>query len=69
MVRSISFDMEYTRNKNNERDYYLNNLNEETVNISNFKCAPFIISDVSATIKRIYNDADDYISYGDETMK
>ena len=68
MVRSISFDMEYTRNKN-DRDYYLSNLNEDTANTSNFKCAPFITSDVSATVKRIYNDADDYISYGDETMK
>jgi len=70
MVRSISFDMEYTRNKNNERDYYLNSLNEDTANTSNFKCAPFIISDVSATVKRIYNNsADENITYGDETMK
>jgi WD40 repeat protein len=68
MVRSISFDMEYTRNKN-DRDYYLSNLNEDTANTSNFKCAPFITSDVSATVKRIYNEQDDYITYGDETMK
>ena len=51
MVRSISFDIEYTINKNNDRDFYLNSLNEDTANTSNFKCVSFIICDVSAMLK------------------
>ena len=68
MVKSISFDMEYAKVKDykgfsDERPI------EDSANTSNFKCLPFIISDVSATIKRIYNEKDEIITYGDENLK
>ena len=42
---------------------------EDSANTSNFKCLPFIISDVSATIKRVYNEKNEIITYGDENLK
>ena len=68
MVKSISFDMEYAKVKDykgfsDERPI------EDSANTSNFKCLPFIISDVSATIKRVYNEKNEIITYGDENLK
>lgn len=68
MVKSISFDMEYINAK--DRKFNDEYQTEDSANTSNFKCLPFIISDVSATIKRVYNNTkDELITYGDETLK
>jgi WD40 repeat protein/Ca2+-binding EF-hand superfamily protein len=68
MVKSISFDMEYAKVKDYKGmsdDHPI----EDSANTSNFKCLPFIISDVSATIKRVYNEKGEIITYGDENLK
>lgn len=70
MIKSVSFDFEYIKNKNpNERDYYFNNDNDDAGNTSNFKCLPFITSDISATVKRVYNIEEEKITYSDEPLK
>jgi len=68
MVKSISFDMEYAKAKDYKAlgdDHPI----EDTANTSNFRCLPFIISDVSATIKRVFNEKEEIITYGDENLK
>ena len=68
MVKSISFDMEYAKAKDYKAlgdDHPI----EDTANTSNFRCLPFIISDVSATIKRVFNEKEEVITYGDENLK
>lgn len=66
MVRSISFDMEYTKSKG-YNEY--GDEKEDTGNTSNFKCVPFITSDISATVKRVYSTTEDMITYSDESLK
>ena len=67
MVKSISFDMEYTKNKGQYSNQYYDG--EDTGNTSNFKCAPFITADISATVKRVYNTQEEQITYSDEQLK
>lgn len=42
---------------------------EESANTNKFKCIPFITSDISATIKRVYNYKTQMIDYNDDTIK
>ena len=63
MVKSISFDMEKPKNQNKNMF-----LNQDTSNTQNFKCVPFITSDISATVKRVYNKVENEITYGDESL-
>ena len=67
MVKSISFDMKYAKSK--EYNKYDEIQAEDNANTSKFKCLPFILSDVSATIKRVYNKEGELITYGDEKLK
>lgn len=49
---------------------YLNEQKEEeSANTNKFKCIPFITSDISATIKRVYNTKTQMIDYSDENIK
>ena len=50
MVKSISFDMDYAKDKGGYKTYDEHPI-EDSANTSNFRCLPFVISDVSATIK------------------
>ncbi len=47
----------------------IENKEEESANTNKFKCIPFITSDISATIKRIYNTNEQMIDYNDENIK
>ena len=68
MVKSISFDMDFGKDKGGYKTFDEHPI-EDSANTSNFKCLPFIISDVSATIKRVYNEKNEIITYGDENLK
>ena len=68
MVKSISFDMDGGKENKGYKSYDERPI-EDSANTSNFKCLPFIISDVSATIKRVFNEKSEIISYGDENLK
>jgi hypothetical protein len=56
--------------ENNSQLSYLNDQKEEeSANTNKFKCIPFITSDISATIKRVYNTKTQMIDYSDENIK
>jgi hypothetical protein len=54
---------------NTQLSYTNENKDDESANTNKFKCIPFIISDISATIKRIYNSKEQMINYSDENIQ
>ena len=56
--------------ENKSQNSYINeNKEEESANTNKFKCIPFITSDISATIKRVYNTKEQMIDYNDENIR
>ena len=55
--------------ENNSQNSFVNEQKEESANTNKFKCIPFITSDISATIKRVYNTKTQMIDYNDENIK
>lgn len=52
-----------------QNSYINENKEEESANTNKFKCIPFITSDISATIKRVYDTKEQMIDYNDENIK
>lgn len=72
LVTSISFDMpdmtdEYSQNKFllDDKKYQ----EGETSNTDKFSCIPFIVCDISASIKRVHDIKSDSITYSDENIR
>ncbi|MCQ2819021.1 MAG: hypothetical protein MJ252_17295 [archaeon] len=62
LVKSISFDMA-------PADYKASKMDDDGNNTGKFGCVPFIISDISGTVKRVHMEREDLISVGDENLK
>jgi hypothetical protein len=56
-------------NDENSSQFDFNEEKEESANTNKFKCIPFITSDISATIKRVYNYKTQMIDYNDDSIK
>lgn len=72
MVTSISFDMsvDFHQSRDNSSHHLMDEKsNEESGNTNKFKCIPFITSDISATITRVYNTISSEIDYNDDNVK
>jgi len=68
LVTSISFDLASFSDENYE-DYNNKNLEKDSNNIDKFKCIPFITSDISAAITRVYHSKNDEIDYNDDLVR
>ena len=75
LVKSISFDMAPSEYRQSQRKLEEGNDNdkEKTEKSDKFSCVPFIISDISATIKRIHTDKnkgqEEFIKVSDDNLK
>jgi hypothetical protein len=74
LVTSISFDMgtslNLSKSEINSNSILMDEKkNEDNSNTNKFRCIPFITSDISATITRVYNTKSHIIDYNDENVR
>jgi len=70
LVTSISFDLGSSPlEEENFDDEKAKIFEKDTSNIDKFKCIPFITSDISAAITRVYHSKNDTIDYNDDLVR